>query len=499
VAFGLLNIYGPPIESFRHKGDPDSLTNATLSQRTSFVDRILIDLRDAYVSKLYYSVAQATLGRAFQPYYVPPYVDGAESAADRLSGRDGDTFETNPSFIVPVQPLLPWRDFLFEYPPGVLAVILFPSLFTADQDTYFRIFSLEMEALLTLAVFLSVRTADLLGASGKRVLAQSILLTVALGVIAVRRYDPSVAFAISATIYGLASRRPTLSGAAFAFSVALKGAPLVLAPVLALWFAARHDWKGFRAATASFALCGASATAIYLAVAGPRALDFVAYHANRPLQMESVYGAILMIVRFFAPDTMTIKHTYGSMNVISAAAPALVKVATITVMLGLGASYVWAFRRIRSAADDRERLVAVVNCDLRLPCRGCQPGEAFQSAIYGLHRPDRRARRSAIPRGRTLASRHRVRHDTTHLPVSVHGHCRRLAGAARRHSCPRPTGFALALAVQGRERSDRERQRGAGDSACEPSRGASPGRPRLGCPRPDRRAGRAFVKTAGRR
>ena len=76
---------------------------------------------------------------------------------------------------------------------------------TSDQDAYFRLFALAMEAVLTLAVWLAVGTADRLrAAAGDGALAQATLLTLALGVIAVRRYDPTVALAIAAAVHGLA-------------------------------------------------------------------------------------------------------------------------------------------------------------------------------------------------------------------------------------------------------------------------------------------------------
>jgi hypothetical protein len=359
LVFGFLNIYGPPIESFRIESDPPTVSIDTLSQRTSILDKLLIDLRDDYSSRFYYSIAQATLGRAYQLRYVHPYSVTANAAQDsgfaKSSGAGDDQ-----AIRTPLRPLRPWRDFLLEYPPGLLAPILLPSLFTSDRNSYFIIFSLEMELFLTFAVYFSVRTADLLGVDGSKALSQSIFLTAALGVIAVRRYDPCVAFAISGAIYALAARRPGLSGTALAFGVALKGVPLVLAPVFAVWFGARRDWSGLRWAAASFAVSMGAVTIGYLAFAWPRVFDSFAYHANRPIQMESIYGAFLMLVRAVSPDVMSIKLSYGSYNIISTYEPLLRNAANIVVVSGIVAAYAWAYRRIRTAGDDRERLIYVI-------------------------------------------------------------------------------------------------------------------------------------------
>jgi hypothetical protein len=192
------------------------------------------------------------------------------------------------------------------------------------------------------------------------VLSLAIFLTAALGVVTVRRYDPCVAFAISGTVYALAARRPGLSGAALALGVALKGVPFVVAPVLAMWFGARRDWSGFRAAAASFMFCMGAVAIGYLAFAWPRLFDSFVYHANRPIQMESIYSALLMLLRLFVPHIMSIERSYGSYNIISTYEPLLRQMANIAVLLGILAAYVWAYRRISTARDDRDRLIYVV-------------------------------------------------------------------------------------------------------------------------------------------
>lgn len=354
LAFGVLNIHGPPIESFRTASDPPLVSIDTLSGRTSFLERILIDLRDDYNARFYYSIAQAALGRPYQPRYVQPYDSAGHADLSAAAGVDDS------KTVVPPRPLRPWRDFLLEYPPGMLAVILAPSLITAVRSTYFTIFSLEMELLLTLAVYLSVRTADLLMADGTRVLTQAILLTAALGVVSVRRYDPSVALAISGAFYALAAGRSGLSGGVLALGVALKGVPLLLAPVIAIWFVARRDWSGLRAAFAGFAICMGLATAGYMAIAWPRVLDPFLYHADRPIQMESIYGAFLMALRVFSPHLLAIEGSYGSYNVVSAYEPVLRNLANVAVLAGLAAAYAWAYRRIGAARDDRERFISMI-------------------------------------------------------------------------------------------------------------------------------------------
>jgi Glycosyltransferase family 87 len=361
LVFGIFNVYGRPIESFRTASAPDSISNGALQQRLSALDRVLIDLRDDPSARFYNSIAQATLGGPYQPRYVHGFEQ--QTRVTVKSGANDQDINANndESFVTPNRPLRPWRDFFLEYPPGMLVTILLPAIITKDSSIYFTIFNLEMEAILTLAVYFSYRTIVLLGSPrAERVITQSILATAALGVVAVRRYDPSVALAISTAIFGLAARRPCLSGVALGLGVALKGIPLILAPIFAFWFIARRDWHGFRLGLGSFAFCLAVATAAYLFLAGPRAFEAFTYHIKRPIQIESVYSAIIMLSRVVNPRIMSIEYLFGSYNVVSPIVPLLQLISTIIVLISILVAYIWAYRRINGSENDRDRLILVI-------------------------------------------------------------------------------------------------------------------------------------------
>ncbi len=234
VVFGAMNVFGPSLGAWRRPADPPGVEWKELSERQTPLQRLMTRLRDDDDVDRYFAYAEATLGR--------PYAAGAiRPAGDTVGGSDA----RGPGGVeTPARPLVPWRDFAVEYPPGMLAAALLPALATSDPDAYFRLFALAMEAALTLAVWLAVRTADRLEAgAGDGALAHATLVTLALGVIAVRRYDPTVALAIAAAVHALAARRPALSGAALGAAVALKGVPILLAPILAM-YAWRLETRG---------------------------------------------------------------------------------------------------------------------------------------------------------------------------------------------------------------------------------------------------------------
>ncbi len=354
VAFGALNVFGPSLETWRRPDDSAQVDWRTLRQRQSAVERLMDTLRDDGDVDRYFAYAEATLGRPYGADFV------------RRPGALGDDRPPNPSHIAtPPRPLVPWRDFIVEYPPGMMVAALAPALVTRDEGVYVRLFAIEMETALTLAVWLAVRTARRLRLdAGPEVLAQAILLTLALGVVAVRRYDPLVALAVAAAVHALASRRPALSGAALGLAVALKGVPILLAPVFAVHAAARGDWKALASGATGGAITLGLTAAAYVAIAGLHALDAFAYQGQRPLQIQTVYSGLLIFARAFDPALLSTTYGYGSLNAASPAEPALRAVSTALLVAGVLGSWLYAWRRVAAAGDESERILAVVRASL---------------------------------------------------------------------------------------------------------------------------------------
>jgi Glycosyltransferase family 87 len=377
VVFGALNVFGPPLEAWRLPGDAETIDWNALPARQTQFERLMTTLRGFRDVERYFAYAEATLGRPYRADFVlAPGSAGSERPPDSMR------------IVTPQRPLVPWRDFTVEYPPGMMIAVLPPALVTRDAETYFRLFALEMEAALTLAVWLSLRTAERLRpGAGDGALDHATLLTLALGVIAVRRYDPTVALTIAAAVHALAARRPAASGAALGFAVALKGVPILLAPIfvlhaLASGRAAGPDRRSGRSAARDPASLGgrrgrdalaflfglgailAVAGLAYGLVAGAHFFDAFAYHARRPLQIQSLYSGVLIAARSFDPAIMSGAIDYGSLNAVSPVEPALRALSTVLMLAGIVASWAFAWARLRAAHDETGRLIVVLQASL---------------------------------------------------------------------------------------------------------------------------------------
>ncbi len=354
IAFGALNCYGPSLNSYRRLTDPPTLTNDQIVARLSRPQLILEVLRDASDTRRYFAYANAILGRPASKYYIRSTSEWGKVetvVAQKDVGLTGGG-----------KHFWPWRDFSVEYPPGMLVLILLPALLTKNFSTFHFLFSLEMEALLTLSVYFAVKTADRMKpGAGERALAWSLASLAALGVVAVRRYDACVSLSVSAAVLALAARRPALSGVAWAGGVIAKGVPIVLAPLALFWHVFQADVRGLVRAALAAALCFAIAAGLYFAIAGSHYADAFLYHARRPLQFETFYGGALMFLQFFKPHVASLGYSYGSENIVSPYEPVLRHVASIAPFVAMLGVFFWAFLRMRRARAEMDRFAVLLS------------------------------------------------------------------------------------------------------------------------------------------
>jgi hypothetical protein len=106
------------------------------------------------------------------------------------------------------------------------------------------------------------------------------------------------------------------------------------------------------------------AAAVYFPLAGPHAFDALAYHGQRPLQIETVYSGVLILARAFDPALLRRAYGYGSLNAASPFEPALRSFSTVLLIAGVVASWLYAWRGIGIARDESERLMALVRASL---------------------------------------------------------------------------------------------------------------------------------------
>jgi Glycosyltransferase family 87 len=216
--------------------------------------------------------------------------------------------------------LLPYRDFALEYPPFALPAFVLPSILTGgsgDADAYRAAFQGTMLACGVLTVVLVVftlarlteRTVDV--AIGTAFVAVSPLL---LGPVMLARYDLWPAVLTAAGIAAIASDRYRVGTVFVVLAILAKVYPIVLVPLLGvyIWRRAGHREALACAGIGLFVL--AVGLGPFLAVAPDGTLAALTRAFERPLQIESLGAAILVVLHGLAGIDLHVVFSSGSHN-----------------------------------------------------------------------------------------------------------------------------------------------------------------------------------------
>jgi hypothetical protein len=246
-------------------------------------------------------------------------------------------------YAVVTQHRVPYRDVSLEYPPGALPVFVIPAV--VRWSGYAKVFQGLVFACLA-ATALAV-----LASAGTRAALATAVAPLALGALVTSRFDlwPTALTALS--LAALLRRHFTASAVLLATAFAAKLWPAILAPLILIWLARVTGW---RPAVRWMSVAAATAAAWFLpfVVLSADGIGHSFYRQlGRPLQVESLAGAVLVAVHDVWHIPLGTSTSFGSSNVGGGAASAAATATTVVEALALIAVYV-AFVRTQATAAD---------------------------------------------------------------------------------------------------------------------------------------------------
>jgi hypothetical protein len=305
----------------------------------------------------YCAYAQAARGRPYQSYFVRP------AEAWRRAFAAGEPYRPDAwPTVTPDRPLVPYRDYLVEYPPGFFAAALPPAWLTADADVYVKWFAAFMALAMTGAFVLAARAVERGGAAPPAVgpvMGWAALGVLLLGVVATHRYDATVALALAASAWAVVARRPIVLGVAVGSAIALKLTPVLVVPLYAMLAVRERRGRELAAGAAAAALTILALALPSLVSAGGHLGEMLRYHADRPVQIESSWGALLGLLHAVAPGAAVVEKTFGSTNVAGPLGQVAGRLAALATVSGLLGVYVFTWRRPARARTTFAATIAV--------------------------------------------------------------------------------------------------------------------------------------------
>jgi hypothetical protein len=264
---------------------------------------------------------------------------------------------------------VPYRDFEVEYPPGALPVFALPGLAEPGRNQnvsagFRRSFETLMwlcgaAALAAMAVILRTlrRSAENVWAA----LCFAAIAPLLLGSVILSRFDLWPAAVVTGALAALVSGRPRLGHALLGLGVAAKLYPAVFVP-LGIAFA----WK--RAGRREALTCLALVLGVVAVVFAPFVIlapggvwHSLSVQLTRPLQVESLGSALLLVGHHLFGLGVTGETSHGSQNLAGHAADSLAVMSTVLQASVL--IWIWAaFARGRGDAEALVRSTAAALC-----------------------------------------------------------------------------------------------------------------------------------------
>jgi hypothetical protein len=287
--------------------------------------------------ELYFAIVNAVRGEPFDADVLLAKRGEAPRGFDRLPRPDGHWH-------------LPYVEVPFEYPALVLPFILLPALVSGGRVACFTAaFGVFMGALVVGAVALALRSVQRRTDAERAAdgwLAAGLFL--AQGGLMVQRLDAVVALFLVVAFVGAVRRRPFLLGLGIGLATAVKIVPcLLLAPLVAADRDAWRDRDAVLQGAAGLALGAAASLVPMIALSPDAVLEFVHYHAQRGLHVESTYGTILSVVGLLRGRPTVAQLSFGSFNLDGAAARRCAAIAGPLLLVAIAALTAWIAGRPR--------------------------------------------------------------------------------------------------------------------------------------------------------
>jgi hypothetical protein len=237
--------------------------------------------------------------------------------------------------------LLPYRDFALEYPPFALPAFVLPSIVTGGgggEDAYGAAFQATMLACGVVSVVLVVftlarlteRTVDV--AIGAAFVAVSPLLV---GPVMLARYDLWPALLTAAGVAAIVTDRYRVGTVFVVLAILAKVYPIVLVPLLGVYIWRRAGHREALACAAIVLAVLAVGLGPFLLAAPDGTLAALTRAFVRPLQIESLGAAALVVLHGLAGFDLHVVFDFGSHNLEGPVPDVVAALESVALVVGL--------------------------------------------------------------------------------------------------------------------------------------------------------------------
>jgi uncharacterized membrane protein len=210
----------------------------------------------------------------------------------------------------------PYRDFFMEYPPLALVFFILPRLFSSTLSLYSGAFEIEVLLFDLLGLYLIYRIAKIYGRTPWIMMAVYSAALLAIGPIIIESYDIFPAILTLLSIFLFITGRHKTAWVILALGFMTKLYPALIAPVFIFYYLRDHEYKRIWTGIGVFSATCLIIAIPFLATAPSSFLNVVTMHGSRPLQLETTYSSVLLIIHRLTNTNPELVFSAGSDNIV---------------------------------------------------------------------------------------------------------------------------------------------------------------------------------------
>lgn len=265
-----------------------------------------------------------------------------------------------------VEGSVPYKDFVFEYPPLMLLFISIPGIIPGNIDVYCTIFFCISVMFYILTTYYIFRILDKFEINNKIASIVIVLTLLLIGVRVLLRNDIFAMFFVISSIYYYCEKRYELSFVLLSLGVMTKIFPIILALAFVIPFIA--DKKIISVAKYTIISIGICflISLPFIILDSNSAFAYLTYHSDRGLQVESVASSIILFINLFV-HIADPSSGYGSIN-ISGQIPDTIAIVIVplTIILLITFSVLCLYKYNKAKSVDPNRTVILAGTTMML-------------------------------------------------------------------------------------------------------------------------------------
>ena len=185
---------------------------------------------------------------------------------------------------------------MLEYPPFSMVFIAIPRIFADTPFGYNIAYVAEVLVFMVIGLWLTSKLADVYGYSSKRAMLLYAVLMLLMFEFVVDRIDIFPAVITLAAVYLFSTNKTSLAFAFLAIGTMTKLYPALLFPVMFLYLIFNRRYSDVLKGSVAFIGTGVVIAAVVCLIDPSIITNFMGYHEDRPLQIESVAASVVYFI-----------------------------------------------------------------------------------------------------------------------------------------------------------------------------------------------------------